>query len=58
MLQVCKVLIDYAKSSLKRFDTVEDTTSRVLGGGVANRWNTRLKVINVERQADGRYEYP
>lgn len=41
---MCDVLIAYAKSSLKRFDTVEDTTGRVLAGGVANRWNTRLKV--------------
>lgn len=42
---MCQTLIDYAKSSLKRFDTVEDTTGRVLAGGVANRWNTRLKVL-------------
>lgn len=42
--QVCETLIAYARSSLKRFDTVEDTTGRVLAGGVANRWNTRLKV--------------
>lgn len=38
------MLISYARSSLKRFDTVDDTTGRVLAGGVANRWNTRLKV--------------
>lgn len=44
-LQVCETLIAYARSSLKRFDTVEDTTGRVLAGGVANRWNTRLKVL-------------
>lgn len=43
-VQVCETLIAYARSSLKRFDTVEDTTGRVLAGGVANRWNTRLKV--------------
>lgn len=42
--EVCETLIAYARSSLKRFDTVEDTTGRVLAGGVANRWNTRLKV--------------
>lgn len=41
---MCETLIAYARSSLKRFDTVEDTTGRVLAGGVANRWNTRLKV--------------
>ena len=45
VLQVCETLIAYARSSLKRFDTVEDTTGRVLAGGVANRWNTRLKVL-------------
>ncbi len=43
-VQVCETLVAYARSSLKRFDTVEDTTGRVLAGGVANRWNTRLKV--------------
>lgn len=42
---MCETLIAYARSSLKRFDTVEDTTGRVLAGGVANRWNTRLKVL-------------
>ncbi|CAM9613298.1 unnamed protein product [Ascophyllum nodosum] len=42
--EVCETLIAYARSSLNRFDTVDDTTGRVLAGGVANRWNTRLKV--------------
>ncbi|CAM9142225.1 unnamed protein product [Choristocarpus tenellus] len=44
--EVCGILLDYASKSLKRFDTVKDTTGRVLAGGVANRWNTRLKVAH------------
>lgn len=50
VVQVCETLIAYARSSLKRFDTVEDTTGRVLAGGVANRWNTRLKVCVEQTQ--------
>ncbi|CAM9924879.1 unnamed protein product [Phaeothamnion confervicola] len=39
--EVCKILLDYAKDTLNRFDTIHDTTDRVLGGGVANRWAIR-----------------
>eukprot|EP01084_Bolivina_argentea_P194711 334127_1 len=42
---VCETLIDYAKKTLKRFDTITDRTPRILGGGVANRWSTRLHVM-------------
>eukprot|EP00953_Heterococcus_sp_UTEX-ZZ885_P012451 7138-Heterococcus_DN1.PRE.2 len=31
-------MLDYGEKTLKRFDTIKDQTSRVLGGGVANRW--------------------
>lgn len=41
--EVCQVLIDYARTTLERFGTIDDKTSRVLGGGVSNRWNGRLK---------------
>mmetsp|Transcript_30217 Transcript_30217/g.39830 ORF Transcript_30217/g.39830 Transcript_30217/m.39830 type:complete len:511 (+) Transcript_30217:205-1737(+) len=36
-------LVDFARTTLQRFSTIEDKTSRVLGGGVANRWGTRLR---------------
>ncbi|CAN0038836.1 unnamed protein product, partial [Discosporangium mesarthrocarpum] len=52
--EVCEMLLDYAKKSLQRFDTVRDTTGRVLGGGVANRWNTRLKVAHNYLQSQPR----
>jgi hypothetical protein len=31
-------MLGYGEKTLKRFDTIKDQTSRVLGGGVANRW--------------------
>lgn len=43
--EVCDLLLTYGKSTLQRFDTVQDKAGRVLGGGVANRWNGRLKAI-------------
>lgn len=48
--EVAEILLDYGESTLKRYDTIEDKTSRVLGGGVANRWSTRL--CNVKRFFD------
>ncbi|KAG5175263.1 mannitol 1-phosphate dehydrogenase [Tribonema minus] len=43
--EVCAALLSYARATLGRFSTVQDKVGRVLGGGVANRWNGRLKVI-------------
>jgi len=38
------VLLEYGEQVLEaRFSQVDDVVSRVLGGGVANRWLTRLK---------------
>lgn len=34
----------YAKAALDRFDSADDTVARVLGGGVAKRWQGRLAV--------------
>mmetsp|Transcript_14874 Transcript_14874/g.22144 ORF Transcript_14874/g.22144 Transcript_14874/m.22144 type:complete len:565 (+) Transcript_14874:232-1926(+) len=48
--EVARVLLDYGEATLLRYDTIEDRTSRVLGGGVANRWSTRLS--NVKRYFD------
>lgn len=31
---------------LQRFSSISDTTTRVLKGGVANRWETRLNSVN------------
>lgn len=31
---------------LQRFSSISDTTTRVLKGGVANRWETRLNAVN------------
>jgi len=36
------VLVAYARETLCRFDAVPDTCGRVLGGGVANRFNGRI----------------
>jgi predicted RNA methylase len=49
--EVAQALLDYGEATLKRYNTIEDKTSRVLGGGVANRWSTRL--CNVKRFLDG-----
>ena len=38
-------LLAYATTVLNRFDTILDQTSRVLGGGITNRWNGRLKIV-------------
>eukprot|EP00922_Rhytidocystis_sp_ex-Travisia-forbesii_P045762 GHVS01068282.1.p1 GENE.GHVS01068282.1~~GHVS01068282.1.p1 ORF type:complete len:304 (-),score=44.46 GHVS01068282.1:166-1077(-) len=43
---VVDILLAYARKSLNRFSTIQDTTGRVLGGGVANRWMTRLKNVD------------
>jgi len=43
---LCGVLLDYARVTLRRFSGVSDTTTRVLSGGVANRWETRLKPVH------------
>eukprot|EP01134_Creolimax_fragrantissima_P006205 CFRG6205T1 len=45
--QVLNALIEYNTIALERTTTIEDTTGRVLGGGVVNRYNGRLK--NVQR---------
>ncbi|CAM9218858.1 unnamed protein product [Chrysoparadoxa australica] len=39
------ILLAYAKTTIKRFDTVKDKAGRVLGGGVAKRYDGRLKMI-------------
>jgi len=36
----------------ERFSKVDDVVSRVLGGGVANRWNTRLRPVAKSIAAD------
>mmetsp|Transcript_41194 Transcript_41194/g.60723 ORF Transcript_41194/g.60723 Transcript_41194/m.60723 type:complete len:563 (+) Transcript_41194:82-1770(+) len=38
-------LIQFADKTLRRFSTVQDKTSRVLGGGVASRWASRLRPV-------------
>ncbi|KAL8438842.1 hypothetical protein Efla_000760 [Eimeria flavescens] len=43
--EVVKMLLDYGKKTLARFSTVQDTAGRVLGGGVVNRFHTRLLTI-------------
>ncbi|KAH8065692.1 hypothetical protein JL722_69 [Aureococcus anophagefferens] len=37
-------LTAYARQALERFQLTDDTVARVLGGGVAKRWNGRLAV--------------
>ncbi|OEH76875.1 mannitol-1-phosphate dehydrogenase [Cyclospora cayetanensis] len=43
--EVVEMLLTYGKKTLSRFSTVEDTAGRVLGGGVVNRFHTRLLTI-------------
>lgn len=43
-VQAFDVLTDYAREALDRFDSADDTVARVLGGGVAKRWQGRLAV--------------
>ncbi len=43
---LCDVLLGYARETLTRFASTSDTTARVLQGGVANRWQTRLKTVD------------
>ncbi|CAM9653891.1 unnamed protein product [Ascophyllum nodosum] len=43
--EICRILLDYAKVTLGRFSGVEDKVGRVLGGGVANRFEGRLNMI-------------
>uniref|UniRef100_A0A0G4I719 Uncharacterized protein n=1 Tax=Chromera velia CCMP2878 TaxID=1169474 RepID=A0A0G4I719_9ALVE len=43
--EVCEILLAYAKKTLDRFSTVKDTTTRVLSGGIVNRYQTRLKMV-------------
>lgn len=43
--EVVGQLWNYAEKTIKRFGTVKDNTKRVLGGGVANRYETRLKDV-------------
>jgi len=35
-------MLEVARTTLERFSSIEDTTTRVLGGGVSNRYNERL----------------
>mmetsp|Transcript_2406 Transcript_2406/g.3564 ORF Transcript_2406/g.3564 Transcript_2406/m.3564 type:complete len:408 (-) Transcript_2406:114-1337(-) len=39
-------LLDFATTAQERFSSVEDTTGRVLSGGVTNRWQTRLYPVS------------
>jgi len=39
-------LLDFATTAQERFSSVEDTTGRVLSGGVTNRWQTRLHPVS------------
>ncbi|CAM9791136.1 unnamed protein product, partial [Discosporangium mesarthrocarpum] len=43
--ELCSILLAYARTTLSRFNGVEDKAGRVLGGGVANRYQGRLKMI-------------
>ncbi|CAM9893837.1 unnamed protein product, partial [Choristocarpus tenellus] len=43
--EVFECLLAYARQTLNRFSSIVDSTSRVLGGGVGNRWVTRLRPI-------------
>ncbi|CDJ40327.1 mannitol-1-phosphate dehydrogenase [Eimeria tenella] len=43
--EVVAMLLNYGKKTLARFSTVDDTAGRVLGGGVVNRFHTRLLTI-------------
>ncbi len=38
-------MLGYAKETLGRFSSTTDLTSRVLQGGVADRWETRLRPV-------------
>eukprot|EP00466_Bigelowiella_natans_P006313 jgi/Bigna1/89982/estExt_fgenesh1_pg.C_590093 len=43
--EAIKGLLDYAWTTLQRFDDVPDTTARVLSGGVVNRFEGRLRNV-------------
>lgn len=45
--ELCDVLLNHTVKTLRRFSSIKDTTSRVLQGGIANRWETRLKAVDV-----------
>mmetsp|Transcript_9279 Transcript_9279/g.26542 ORF Transcript_9279/g.26542 Transcript_9279/m.26542 type:complete len:563 (-) Transcript_9279:158-1846(-) len=40
--ELVEQLLGVARQTLERFSSIEDTTTRVLGGGVSNRFNERL----------------
>jgi len=40
--ELVEQMLAVARQTLERFSSIEDTTSRVLGGGVSNRYHTRL----------------
>jgi hypothetical protein len=40
--ELVEQMLSVARTTLERFSSIEDTTSRVLGGGVSNRYNERL----------------
>jgi hypothetical protein len=43
--ELCDALLGYARETLGRFSSTKDMTSRVLQGGVADRWETRLRPV-------------
>mmetsp|Transcript_14343 Transcript_14343/g.54067 ORF Transcript_14343/g.54067 Transcript_14343/m.54067 type:complete len:178 (+) Transcript_14343:1705-2238(+) len=42
---LCDILWKYARDCVERFSSTNDTCGRVLGGGVENRFRTRLKPV-------------
>ena len=40
-------LLSYARTTLQRFVGAADTTGRILGGGVANRYKGRMEPVSV-----------
>ena len=43
--ELCEDLLAYTRETLNRFSSTVDTTGRVLGGGVANRYQGRLACV-------------
>eukprot|EP00922_Rhytidocystis_sp_ex-Travisia-forbesii_P069223 GHVS01103277.1.p1 GENE.GHVS01103277.1~~GHVS01103277.1.p1 ORF type:complete len:658 (+),score=115.58 GHVS01103277.1:149-2122(+) len=44
-VELVSCVLEYAKTTLGRFASVTDTTGRVLSGGIANRYQGRLKMV-------------
>eukprot|EP01054_Gregarina_sp_Poly1_P004899 Gregarina_sp_Poly_1__4898@NODE_25_length_19863_cov_179_262730_g23_i0_p4_GENE_NODE_25_length_19863_cov_179_262730_g23_i0NODE_25_length_19863_cov_179_262730_g23_i0_p4_ORF_typecomplete_len566_score70_62Mannitol_dh_C/PF08125_13/0_00064Mannitol_dh_C/PF08125_13/45Peptidase_M18/PF02127_15/0_043_NODE_25_length_19863_cov_179_262730_g23_i02211699 len=53
--ELADALLDYAKQTLARFSAIPDTTDRILGGGVDNRFHGRLRNLEdfIDLQFDG-----